>query len=72
MLLFGQNGFSPLVVATREGHYEIVKALLEHREKPDLTTVSDTVCTSIPPQYFVITSLFLSLLHGSRDKTGRY
>ena len=54
MFLFGQNGFSPLVVATREGHYEIVKALLEHREKPDLTTVSDTVCTSISLQYFVI------------------
>jgi len=31
-------------VASREGHYEIVKALLENKEKPDVNATTDTVC----------------------------
>ena len=43
MLLYLQNKFSPLMVASREGHYEIVKALLENKDKPDINAVNQIV-----------------------------
>ncbi len=33
---FLQNGFSSLIIASREGHYEVVKTLLAGKEKPDI------------------------------------
>ena len=48
-LSFLQNGFTPLYMASQEGHVEVVRLLVANRADPNLATdVSD-----LPTQLFI-------------------